>query len=248
MLERLGVDVLIAEDGGKGVDAVRSGEAVDAVLMDLQMPVLDGFAATRLIREWEEWEQRKDGRASAAGVARLPIIALTADAFAEDRERCLETGMDDFLSKPLDLGKLSATLAQWLPQVSDAAASDVVAPPPVPSAEASAEARIFDEAQMLARLGGDRELARMIIDGVLVELAGSFAACEADLFAGHFAEALPKLHTIKGLLAQIGGERIVRRLRSVEEQVHRGDSIAPPTLAELHTEFAALVAAVQEWR
>jgi CheY-like chemotaxis protein len=72
--------------------------------MDCQMPVLDGFAATRAIREREQ----------SQGLPRLPVIALTAGAFDEDRERCLAAGMDDFLTKPVDFDQLAATLRNWL--------------------------------------------------------------------------------------------------------------------------------------
>jgi CheY-like chemotaxis protein len=72
--------------------------------MDVQMPVMDGVQATQQIRLWE-----KD-----ADLPRLPIIALTAGAFAEDRERCLAAGMDDFLTKPINLEALKSTLARWL--------------------------------------------------------------------------------------------------------------------------------------
>lgn len=79
----------------------------DLVLMDLQMPVLDGYGATRYIRQWE----------ADTGQPRVPIIALTADAFEEDRRRCLAVGMDDFLTKPIALEALKAAMTQWLPQV-----------------------------------------------------------------------------------------------------------------------------------
>ena len=72
--------------------------------MDLQMPVLDGYGATAKIRAWE----------AERGLPRMPIIALTADAFAEDRVRCISAGMDDFLSKPVDRETLAATLRRWL--------------------------------------------------------------------------------------------------------------------------------------
>ncbi len=77
----------------------------DLILMDLQMPVMDGYAATRAIRQWEQ---------TLSGV-HTPIIALTADAFEEDRQRCLAAGMNDFLTKPIALPALVAALEKWLP-------------------------------------------------------------------------------------------------------------------------------------
>ncbi len=102
MLRKLGFTPVIARDGEQGVARVKDSGPLAAVLMDVQMPVLDGYAATRRIREWE----------TAQGRPRVPIIALTADAYEEDRQRCLDSGMDDFLPKPLNFRRLQDVLAQ----------------------------------------------------------------------------------------------------------------------------------------
>lgn len=104
LLRKLGVDVDLAEDGQQAVDRiVRDGLWPDLVLMDLQMPVLDGLAATRALRDWEK-----------GGGARLPIVAFTANAFDEDRRQCEAAGMDGFLTKPVSKDALRAVLARWL--------------------------------------------------------------------------------------------------------------------------------------
>ena len=101
-LRALGVDAKMVIDGAQAVAALRR-QPFDAVLMDCQMPNLDGFEATRLIRSAE----RETGR-------RTPIIAMTANAFKEDREACLAAGMDDYLAKPVRMEALRATLERWL--------------------------------------------------------------------------------------------------------------------------------------
>ncbi|UCV22120.1 response regulator [Ferribacterium limneticum] len=102
-LERLGLEVITVGDGQQALDVLAS-ETVDLVLMDCQMPILDGFAATMALRERE------------AGSARhLPVIALTANAMKGDRERCVVAGMDDYLAKPYTGEELLAVLARWLP-------------------------------------------------------------------------------------------------------------------------------------
>jgi CheY-like chemotaxis protein len=105
MLERWGVEVGQAMDGREAVESVEmaaaQGKPFDAVLMDLQMPVMSGYEATRALRE----------RAAGQGV---PIIALTAAALVSEREQALSDGMDDFLTKPIDAEKLSSTLARWV--------------------------------------------------------------------------------------------------------------------------------------
>jgi CheY-like chemotaxis protein len=103
MLLRLGYRVLIANHGAEALQTLRD-QTVHLVLMDCQMPELDGFQTTRAIRSW------------GGPFAGLPIIALTASALAEDRQNCLDAGMNDFLSKPLMLSALLATLARWSPQ------------------------------------------------------------------------------------------------------------------------------------
>ncbi len=114
LLEKLGVTALFAADGKLALAMITAGEPVDLILMDLEMPVLDGYQATLQIRQ----------REAATGLAHLPIIALTASAFAEDRQRCLEAGMDDVLTKPIALNILTATLQQWLPEAMSTVASN----------------------------------------------------------------------------------------------------------------------------
>ena len=111
LLSKLGLDVTVVDNGQQALDAITQGSAPDMVLMDLQMPEMDGLTATRQIRQWEM------GRAQP----RVPIIALTADAFEEDRQNCLAAGMDDFLSKPIALDALVKALRPWLDENSELA-------------------------------------------------------------------------------------------------------------------------------
>jgi len=104
MLRKLGLRADHAANGEEALERLASGEDWDLVLMDCQMPVLDGFETTR---RWREQEARR-------GDARLPIVALTANAMRGDAERCLEAGMDAYLSKPLTISALSAELGRWL--------------------------------------------------------------------------------------------------------------------------------------
>ena len=107
LLGKRGVQVTLAGDGQQALDVLKARPPVapfDLVLMDLQMPVLDGCSATRALRAWE----------AQTGCSRLPVVALTAGAFADDRQQCLDAGMDAVLTKPIDKGALEATLARWL--------------------------------------------------------------------------------------------------------------------------------------
>ena len=104
LLRKLGVTTSSVENGLAALEAIRQGMRPGLVLMDIQMPVMDGFQAAAAIRQWE----------AATGGARLPIIALTAGAFADDRQRCLDAGMDDFLVKPVAVADLADKLERWL--------------------------------------------------------------------------------------------------------------------------------------
>jgi signal transduction histidine kinase/ActR/RegA family two-component response regulator len=105
LLESLGITVTLLNDGQQAVDAITNGDQKpDLILMDLHMPVMDGYTAVTQIRQWEADQQ------SAA----MPIIALTADAFEEDRQHCMAVGMNDFLTKPIELSALKSALSKWL--------------------------------------------------------------------------------------------------------------------------------------
>ena len=107
MLETLGIEAVIAADGAQAVAAVREGD-FDLVLMDCQMPEMDGYDATRAIRAWEAEHRDADS------VGRIRIVAMTANAMHGDREKCLAAGMDDYLAKPMKRDALLAMLALWL--------------------------------------------------------------------------------------------------------------------------------------
>jgi two-component system sensor histidine kinase/response regulator len=100
MLEVLGMNVDLAGDGQEGLARARD-QAYDLVFMDMQMPIMNGLEATRAIRTLPSW-------------ADTPIVAMTANAFGEDRAACLAAGMNDFLTKPVDMQALRAVLAKWL--------------------------------------------------------------------------------------------------------------------------------------
>jgi len=102
MLEHCGCNVYIANSGEQAIAAIKE-KSFELILMDCDMPGIDGFTATRIIREWEILQQ----------FSRTPIVALTAHVLESARQRCYDAGMDDFLTKPLNLDELAATLQRW---------------------------------------------------------------------------------------------------------------------------------------
>ena len=114
MLRKLGLTVDVADNGALALQMIANG-AYNAVLMDVQMPVLDGFAATRDLRAWEH----------AGGRPRLPVIAMTANAMSGDRDQCLAAGMDDYIPKPVKLAELHRSLARWIGETDSGAEGSV---------------------------------------------------------------------------------------------------------------------------
>jgi PAS domain S-box-containing protein len=118
LLTKLGLHVSLVHDGQQAVDYVTKNAWPDLILMDLQMPVMDGYSATKNIRQWESTNKR----------APVPIIALTADAFEEDRQNCHAVGMNDFLTKPVSIDALRRALARWLPATQGPLSTDKISP------------------------------------------------------------------------------------------------------------------------
>ncbi|HEY9898041.1 MAG TPA: PAS domain S-box protein [Pantanalinema sp.] len=195
-LRRLGVEPHVAASGTAALEAF-SGDAYDLILMDCQMPLMDGFEATRLIRLHEAPQGR-----------RVPIVAMTANAMRGDREKCLEAGMDDYLSKPFTQEQLAAVLARWLGDDSPGAA----APP------ADLDARALPCVD-LARLRAvvDPEEAGLLL-GLFVESLPEIQARIGDALAREDARALVSVvHELKGTAANLGVAALAAICRRMEE-------------------------------
>jgi PAS domain S-box-containing protein len=235
MLNKPGVRCDFVEDGRQAVDAITGGMAPDLVLMDCQMPVMDGFEATLQIRRWETETSRP----------RLPIVALTAGAFEEDRQRCLEAGMDDFLAKPIDIEELMVTLGHWLAGTTGTLEAATAAPALTATQESGPP--VFDEKTLLAQLGGDRELAKAIILSATEDIPGYFEQLEQAIAAGNWKTAERQTHTMKGLAAQIGGIKLSVRMKEADDHLKGGGNTDSATVAALRGEYQTLSDALLEW-
>jgi len=102
MLKKLGHDVVVADQGQQALDILAADDNFDMILMDCQMPVLDGYETTRIMRQNPDWKT-------------LPIIAVTANVMQGDRDNCLQAGMDDYITKPYNRGDLTAIIERWAP-------------------------------------------------------------------------------------------------------------------------------------
>jgi CheY-like chemotaxis protein/HPt (histidine-containing phosphotransfer) domain-containing protein len=221
LLRKLGllrVDVV-----ANGAEAVRalSEAPYDLVLMDVQMPVLDGLEATQQIRSPE----------SRVLDRRVPVIALTAYALREDRQRCLDAGMDDYLSKPVDARGLREVLDRWLSEVPRLS---------------EAELPIFDRAGLRERMQGSEELVRSVLDALAEDLPRRRAAIRVAFEAGDLGHLTREAHSIKGASASAGCERLRRTAASIEELAHQGDlGAAGAWLPELYERIDEALQAIR---
>jgi CheY-like chemotaxis protein len=207
LLSRWGHSVVVAADGRKAVAAF-DRETFDVILMDVQMPDMDGFEATAAIRERERKGER-----------RTPIIALTAHAMKGDREKCLAAGMDGYVSKPVDPDELFLALEREA-QGAPALVSPIVETPVVATAPA------VDLASALARVEGDRELLGELAQMFLASLPESLEAIRSALASGDLVQASKAAHALKGAAANVSAGEVASAALEIEKAGKAGDAPA----------------------
>jgi two-component system sensor histidine kinase/response regulator len=210
MLSNAGLSVDLAENGRQACDAVQH-TAYDLVLMDCQMPVMDGYAATRRIRE-------------ELGRRQLPIIAMTANALASDREHCLAIGMNDHIPKPIDVAVLYAALARWL------GAPGKSLPVPPPAADQAPHGDIDIDAA-LARLGGNRPMFNRLLSRFRENQGDLVARLDAERRQGDRSAMLLRAHTLRGLAGNLGAGRLSALAGALEEQLKAGEPLDGAAIA-----------------
>ncbi len=201
-LQKLGYAATAVTNGNDAVEAVQHG-GVDLVLMDCQMPVMDGFEATRRIR------------LAQTGVLPIPIIAVTAGAMSDDRDRCLSEGMNDYLAKPVDLGSLQNMLGKWLPV---ACAADWTPE----GFDDEPKQTIFDAEGLLRRLMGDRQLAVKVIKGFLEGVPAQLNELRRRLVEADTTGARSQAHQIRGAAATVAAEGLRAIAMAIEEEGNAG--------------------------
>jgi CheY-like chemotaxis protein/HPt (histidine-containing phosphotransfer) domain-containing protein len=234
ILRKLGLRADLVTNGAEAVRALGT-ISYDLVLMDVQMPEMDGLEATRRVRD----------AGSAVLNHAVPIIAMTAHAMRDDRERCLAAGMDDYVTKPIVPEALAQALDRWLPrEPEDALPLDhppADSRPATPTGTGGAEAPTFDAAGMLARLMDDETLARTVVQGFLGDVPRLIDALRSRLGVGDLAGAVRQAHTIKGASAAVGGEALRAVAAAMEAAAAAGDAaLATSRLPDLESAFRQL--------
>jgi CheY-like chemotaxis protein/HPt (histidine-containing phosphotransfer) domain-containing protein len=231
ILNTIGYQADVANDGAAALELAAEHD-YDAILMDCQMPELDGYLATQRLRDRERAEHRDE---------HIPVIALTAGARDEDRDRCLAAGMDDFVSKPFSRETLSAALARWVHADPPGGAEPV--PPAPDSAVAGAIAERLDEIR--GPDGDGDSLVRTLIASYLNRTPDDLDELDRAVSHHDYAEVELKAHRMRGGSANIGANRMAERLSEVESTGRAGKEGNEPAaegeseaLRRLRDEFA----------
>ena len=208
LLEQEGADVSLAENGQLGVEAVAHADpGYDIVLMDVQMPVMDGYEATRAIR-------------NQLGRVDLPIVAMTANAMASDRVACLAAGMNDHVGKPFELDHLVAILRKYsgrsdTPSIPAKAAAATPAPSVWPVGD-------LDVTGALSRMGGNTTMFATVLQTFAQDMARVPAQLASVLSAAQLPEAVRAMHTLKGLAATVGARHLAQIALGLEVRLKQG--------------------------
>jgi CheY-like chemotaxis protein/nitrogen-specific signal transduction histidine kinase len=202
MLERYGYDVDSAASGREALEAL-AGADYDLVLMDVQMPEMDGIEATVKIRE----QERDTGRS-------IPIVAMTAHAMTGDRERCLAAGMDEYVAKPVNYAELDGIMERLLR--SRNGEQEIAA--------LSVDPTIFDRRTLLQRLDGDTDLFREVLGAFLSDCPGRLARLGEALNGNSLAEAERHAHSLKGAAATIAAPMLRQTAYSLEVCCRNGSA------------------------
>jgi len=232
VLSRAGIVVSVAANGQEALDML-ARQRFDAVLMDCQMPIMDGYAATRALREQPQWRD-------------LPVIAMTANAMVGDRDKALAAGMNDHIAKPIKVDDVFATLARWVRPPSAA---------PGDSAGTASAARQggdlgdlpgIDVRDALASVMGDEALYRRLLRMFRDHEADFLARFTAVRTAGELEAAARLVHDLKSAAGTLGMPAVRHAARALEQACERGageaeiDALAQRVAAELDLVIAAL--------
>ncbi|TAN44107.1 MAG: PAS domain S-box protein [Nitrospirae bacterium] len=235
ILKNAGVTVDVASNGRNAVEMALSGETYDAVLMDIQMPEMDGYEATRRIREKKTAEE-------------LPIIAMTAHAFAEERERCLSAGMNAHIAKPIDLNVLYETLSRWIHKKDRAAMpvrplskdeADITFPGTLPGIDLSAA---------LDRIAGNRRLFLNMLRRFAEDNRDKIDEIRRLAAVGETGRAREIVHALKGLSGNISATGLHAAMGSLERALRSDDDSdrIPDLLNDAERRLHEVVAAARE--
>ncbi|MDO8988984.1 MAG: response regulator [Sideroxyarcus sp.] len=235
MLEGYGINVTIAENGEEALNELQQGQ-FDGVLMDMQMPVMDGFSTTRAIRNFPQY-------------AGLPIIALTANVMVSEQNAILAAGMNDHIGKPIDPDRLATVLAKWIHPVrtTETVAPSEAAPASVPPAAAETLPELPGVKVELSvrRIGGNVDLYYSLLGKFRENQKDVVTKIRESLLAGDAKTAERLAHTLRGSAGTLGAELLQSQAEQLENSIRNGSSGGDETLlAQIDRETGNLIAKI----
>jgi CheY-like chemotaxis protein/HPt (histidine-containing phosphotransfer) domain-containing protein len=224
MLGRMGFACEIGEHGAAAL-ALRARGGHGLLLTDFHMPEMDGFELTARIRAEEQ---------ANTGTARLPIIALTADALTGTEQQCLEAGMDGYLSKPVNSRALAAMLETWLPQALPLRrAATAASAAPTSSAAPDWDRAIFDPARLRESFGSFNAIARQLLQDFVADAEGRIAVITTAAQADDMAAVRGATHAMKGGALSVGATRLGNIASDLQDACDANDTAMMQLMAEL---------------
>jgi CheY-like chemotaxis protein len=232
LLRRAGMDVVVAGNGEEALQKLAAEGPFDGVLMDCQMPVMDGYTATRRLRADPAFEH-------------LPVIAMTASALAEDRDRALAAGMNAHITKPLNVGQMLRTMADWI--VSRRAPGQGDEAGPTTDWAPMDGMGPIDTADGLARCLGKTHLYRRILRGFRDANADFSAAVGAALEHAAWEQAIRRVHDLKGLAGTIGAHGLHGASQALQSALGARDAAAAAAwFSHVSAELAAVLREIDQ--
>jgi len=238
LMESRGIRVTVANNGQEVLEllAEDAADGYHVILMDLQMPVMDGYEATRQLR----MDQR---------YYKLPIVAMTAHAMLEERERCKALGMQDHVSKPVEPDMLYAVLARTYASEGQAPITSTLATSAQPASQMPAalpQINGLDTAIGFRRAGGKQDLYLWLLKSFVADYADMPAQIELAMEQLHWADAERLIHTVKGLLGSIGAHEAQQCAETLEQALKNRQTAWRDDLATLSVVFTPLLSALRE--
>lgn len=240
-LQKEGATVIIAIDGNECLQVIKNGgQAFDTVLMEIQMSVMDGLAATRAIRR-------------DLGLTQLPVIAITAGVLAEEVKTVKDAGFNDFLAKPVDLNLLVDVLSHWCPQALAQNSLEMTAiENPSPNVPSKIEARFplipgLDTEEAALRLGNDRAFFLDLLGRFVSQYADAAALTCQDIECEDRSAAKSRLHTLRGIVGTLGGKSLMKMTQELETAVVNGipSGELQPQLTQFVDQFDSLISSIR---
>lgn len=223
-LSKAGIaNIHVASDGAQAL-AICEHMRFDLIFMDCQMPVMDGYKTTQMLR-----------RKGYNGV----IVAMTANAMKGDREKCIDAGMNDYITKPLQIDAMNEVLSHWLPKVSDHTTTSKI------SRAGTTDTLIFDPDAVLSRLYGDQELMKTMLNIGISDLKRCLERLKEAIAAQEEEETLNRLHAMKGIAGNMGAQRLFGLICQHELAIkeHTGD--IAQMYAQLEEELTSFLDKIQ---